>query len=612
MSRKEIKKKAKQYLKEHYWLFVAACLLAAWVGSDFSNVLSPMKLYSTKNIEKTASTSYSSSMLIEGQTANASDAIYEALHGNAEEGRRISDTITADEIQRSETSNHPALGRSRGVFASLLNGIKSGGIVVSVISALDSMDGSSNITMSLLVLLSLAWNIGIWIFFTNVFQVVIRRIFLEARTYKKVPIQRFLFLLRIKKWAKASFTMLLTYIFQLLWTLTIIGGFIKHYSYRLVPYIVAENPDIPATEAITLSRNMMKGHKWECFLFDCSFLGWQILSMLTLGLVGIFYADPYYASALSEYYARLRQEALEKQLSGIQYLNDTYLYQKADEEKRFMAYLEIEDLKTLPVVEIDTIQGFRGFLARTFGLILFPWQQERAYEESRARQIQIATMRDAMDGNAYPTRLFPISEKVKRKRIENIGYMRLYSIWSILLLFFSFSFIGWLWEVSLHLISDGTFVNRGILHGPWLPIYGCGGVLILLVLNKFREHPLMEFIATVVLCGVVEYFTSYYLEMTHDGKKWWDYTGYFLNLHGRICAEGLLVFGLGGLAIVYVIAPLLDNHFRRLKMNLRMPLCIGLLILFLTDSIYSLKNPNEGEGITDYVSTLSVTNLHHS
>ena len=136
--------------------------------------------------------------------------------------------------------------------------------------------------------------------------------------------------------------------------------------------------------------------------------------------------------------------------------------------------------------------------------------------------------------------------------------------------------------------------------------------MILLVLNKFRDHPLLEFTSTVVLCGVVEYFTSYYLEMTHDGKKWWDYTGYFLNLHGRICAEGLLVFGLGGLAIVYVIAPLLDNHFRRLKMEMRMPLCIGLLILFITDSIYSSKNPNEGEGITSYVSTLSVTHLYRS
>ncbi len=612
MSRKEIKKKAKHYLKEHYWLFVAACLLAAWVGSDFSNALSPMKLYSTSNITTSNAATYSTSMLGEGQTANASDAIYEAIHSNAEEGKRISDSITADTIQRSEASNHPGLGRSRGVFAGLLNGIQSGEIVVSLISALDSIDGSSSITMSILVLVSLAWNIGIWVFFINVFQVVIRRIFLEARTYKKVSIQRFLFLLRIKKWAKASFTMLLTYLFQLLWTLTIVGGLIKHYSYRMVSYIVSENPDIPATEAITLSRKMMNGHKWECFLFDCSFFGWQLLSILSFGLVGIFYANPYYAAALSEYYARLRQEALEKQLAGTQYLNDTYLYQKADEEKRFMAYLDIEDLKTLPVVEIDTIQGFRGFLAKTFGLILFPWQEERAYEESRARQIKIAAMRDAMEGDSYPTRLFPISEKVKRKRMENIGYMRLYSIWSILLLFFSFSFFGWLWEVSLHLISDGTFINRGVLHGPWLPIYGCGGVLILLVLNKFRDHPLLEFTSTVVLCGVVEYFTSYYLEMTHDGKKWWDYTGYFLNLHGRICAEGLLVFGLGGLAIVYVIAPLLDNHFRRLKMEMRMPLCIGLLILFITDSIYSSKNPNEGEGITSYVSTLSVTHLYRS
>ena len=59
--------------------------------------------------------------------------------------------------------------------------------------------------------------------------------------------------------------------------------------------------------------------------------------------------------------------------------------------------------------------------------------------------------------------------------------------------------------------------------------------------------------AIVVLCGVVEYFTSYYLEVT-QGKKWWDYSGYFLNLNGRICAEGLLVFGVGGMAIVYALA----------------------------------------------------------
>ena len=62
----------------------------------------------------------------------------------------------------------------------------------------------------------------------------------------------------------------------------------------------------------------------------------------------------------------------------------------------------------------------------------------------------------------------------------------------------------------------------------------------------------------MVVCGVVEYFTAYYLKTVYD-RRWWDYAGYFLNLHGRICAEGLLVFGLGGMAVVYGVAPLFDN-----------------------------------------------------
>lgn len=144
------------------------------------------------------------------------------------------------------------------------------------------------------------------------------------------------------------------------------------------------------------------------------------------------------------------------------------------------------------------------------------------------------------------------------------------------------------------------FVNRGVLHGPWLPIYGTGGVLILIILNKLREKPILEFFATVILCGFVEYFTAYYLEITHGGQKWWDYSGYFLNLHGRICAEGLLVFGIGGMAIVYAAAPLLDNYLRRIKYRYAVPLCIILLIAFSSDQIYSKKHPNMGKGITDY------------
>ena len=75
------------------------------------------------------------------------------------------------------------------------------------------------------------------------------------------------------------------------------------------------------------------------------------------------------------------------------------------------------------------------------------------------------------------------------------------------------SVFGWLWEVGMHLVSYGEFVNRGALHGPWLPIYGTGAVLILTVLNRFRKNPALEFGATIVLCGFLEYMTSLVMEI---------------------------------------------------------------------------------------------------
>ena len=186
------------------------------------------------------------------------------------------------------------------------------------------------------------------------------------------------------------------------------------------------------------------------------------------------------------------------------------------------------------------------------------------------------------------------------KEVSSLHFDRHYSIPSLVLIFFTMCMIGWLWEVSLHLIQDGVFVNRGIMHGPWLPIYGSGGLMILVVLNKFRNNRIVQFILAVILCGVVEYFTHWYLELTHDGTKWWDYTGYFLNIGGRICAEGLLVFGLGGMAIVYFLGPVLDNQFRRIPWKIAAVVCSSLVVCFAVDMVYSSKHPNMGEGITDY------------
>lgn len=102
-----------------------------------------------------------------------------------------------------------------------------------------------------------------------------------------------MFLSRVKRWTRASFIMFVRYVLYTLWSLTIVGAFVKHYSYLMVPFIVAENPDIKALEAITLSRKMMNGHKWECFKIDVSMLGWTLLSSCTLGLSAAFFSNPY-------------------------------------------------------------------------------------------------------------------------------------------------------------------------------------------------------------------------------------------------------------------------------------------------------------------------------
>ena len=89
-------------------------------------------------------------------------------------------------------------------------------------------------------------------------------------------------------------TLFLSDLFLALWfCLLVVPGLIKMYSYRMVPYIVKDNPELSPIEVITKSREMMNGHKWRAFLLDLSFIGWMLLSAITLGVVGIFWTGPY-------------------------------------------------------------------------------------------------------------------------------------------------------------------------------------------------------------------------------------------------------------------------------------------------------------------------------
>ena len=110
-------------------------------------------------------------------------------------------------------------------------------------------------------------------------------------------------------WMNNVGTLFLRDLFLILWScLFLIPGIIKGYSYRLVPYIMAENPEMKGTEAITLSRKLMNGNKWKAFCFDLSFIGWFLLSVITCGLVGVFYTLPYYNCSCAELYKAIRDE----------------------------------------------------------------------------------------------------------------------------------------------------------------------------------------------------------------------------------------------------------------------------------------------------------------
>lgn len=83
-------------------------------------------------------------------------------------------------------------------------------------------------------------------------------------------------------------------LYTMLWTLLfIIPGIVKSYEYRMIPYLLAENPNLTKEQAFAISKQMMNGQKWDAFVLDLSFIGWEILSGLTAGILGIFYVNPY-------------------------------------------------------------------------------------------------------------------------------------------------------------------------------------------------------------------------------------------------------------------------------------------------------------------------------
>lgn len=158
---------------------------------------------------------------------------------------------------------------------------------------------------------------------------------------------------------------------------------------------------------------------------------------------------------------------------------------------------------------------------------------------------------------------------------------------NLIILFFSFSVLGWMIEVSLKFIDFGRFINRGFFIGPYCPIYGLGSILIILVTQNFREHsPALVFLISLLVCGLVEYLVSYFLEARYHAR-WWDYSNRPMNLNGRIWIGNLVLFGLGGLAIDRVFEPWIMDGLALMPLVWKQGLALAIVLVMLVDLILS-------------------------
>lgn len=171
-----------------------------------------------------------------------------------------------------------------------------------------------------------------------------------------------------------------------------------------------------------------------------------------------------------------------------------------------------------------------------------------------------------------------------------------YSPVDFVLLFFLIALFGWLWEVALTWIQLGRFANRGVLLGPWLPLYGSGGILVLLALRRWFHRPGLTFLLSAALCTALEYACGWFLEAA-TGLRWWDYRAYRFHIQGRVSLEGALVFGLACCVVIYWVAPRLGALLDRMPRRGKRALALVLSILFCADVIHACIAPNVGLGV---------------
>lgn len=164
-----------------------------------------------------------------------------------------------------------------------------------------------------------------------------------------------------------------------------------------------------------------------------------------------------------------------------------------------------------------------------------------------------------------------------------------HSLTLLFLYFMWYSFLGWILETIYCSALQRRFVLRGFLKGPICPIYGVGALLMVLFLKGFADNILVFFIVSVVVMSAWEYLVGWFLDVTTH-IKYWDYSQRKFNLHGRICLQNSMYWGVIAYAAIYWVHPATVHLFRDITPNVRYAASTLLFLVTAADTVTTIRS----------------------
>ena len=288
--RKNLKDKAKKTVKNNYWTAVVLCFVITILTGEYGNSITGIWQSGDSVLPDYVITQ--NQYLIENEISKDNIAEIQEKQERIEE---ITENLTENQLKmvNTITSNLNSLTKSQKYIYKIWDAIE-------LFIMNQNLLGIAYVLIAIIAILYI-------ILLAEPLLVAERRYFIIASEKENTKMGVMKEIFKRKNWSNVAVIMFFKSFYNFLWYLTIIGGIIKTYEYRMIPYLLAENPDMNKKEAFARSKQMMKGNKWKTFILDLSFILWEILSTVTFGLLDILYVNPYKIATSVELYKSLKE-----------------------------------------------------------------------------------------------------------------------------------------------------------------------------------------------------------------------------------------------------------------------------------------------------------------